>query len=138
MAKISPIKLKLDVKGAETTVDVSYEITFDKKDQDAKQKYEEMCRLMGDDTDTGDPPAAGGDDTLGFLTPMFTTDTAAKGKDRVARHFTKKFRTADLDEDRAQIPNPDEFRALVTLTPLPRGSGAAIKRESPVVKRKIG
>ena len=125
MAKISPIKLKLDVKGAETTVDVSYEITFDKKDQDAKQKYEEMCRLMGDDT-------------LGFLTPMFTTDTAAKGKPTVARHFTKTFHTADLDEDRAQIPNPDEFRAVVSLTPLPRGSGAAIKRESPVVKRKIG
>jgi hypothetical protein len=69
---------------------------------------------------------------------MFTTDTAAKGKATITRHFTKKFRTADLDEDRAQIPNPDEFRALVTLTPLPRGSGAAIKRESPVVKRKIG
>ena len=138
MAKIGPVTLKLDRKGAETTVDVSYEITFDKKDQDAKQAYEEMCRLIGDDTNVGDPKEAGGDDTLGFLTPMFNEDTAAKGKPKLERHLTKTFRTADLDEDRGQIPNPDEFRARVTLTPLPRGSGQPIERESPLVKRKIG
>ncbi len=137
MAKIGPITLKLDRKGKETTVDVSYEITFDKQDQDAKQVYSEMCRLIGDDTDVGDPPEAGGDDTLGFLTPIFNEDTAAKGKPKLERHFTKTFRTADLDEDRGEIPNPDEFRARVTLTPLPRGSGQPIERESALVKRKI-
>lgn len=138
MAKIGPVTLKLDRKGAETTVDVSYEITFDQKEQDAKQVYEEMCRLIGDDTDVGDPKEAGGDDVLGFLSPMFSKDTAAKETPKVDRHFTKTFRTADLDEDRAGISNPDEFRARVTLTPLPRGSGQPIERESALVKRKIG
>lgn len=138
MAKIGPVTLKLDRKGAETTVDVSYEITFDKQDQDATQVYQEMCRLIGDDTNVGDPKEAGADDTLGFLSPMFTEDTAAKGKPTLERHFTKTFHTADLDEDRGQIPNPDELRARVTLTPLPRGSAQPIERESALVKRKIG
>jgi hypothetical protein len=138
MAKIGTVTLKLDTKGAETTVDVSYQITFDKEDEDAKQVYEEMCRLIGDDTNVGDPKEAGPDDTLGFLTPMFTQDTAAKDKPKLERHFTKTFRTADLDEDRAGISNPDEFRARVTLTPLPRGSAPPIERESALVKRKIG
>ncbi len=137
MAKIGPVQLKLDRKGAETTVDVAYEITFDQNDQEAKQVYEEMCRLIGDDTNVNDPPEAGGDDTLGFLNPIFMKDTASKDEPKLERHFTKTFRTADLDEDRAQIPNPDELRALVTLTPLPRGSGEPIRRESRVVKRKI-
>lgn len=138
MAKIGPVTLKLDRKGSETTVDVSYEITFEKQDQDAKQVYEKICRLIGDDTNVGDPEEAAPDDTLGFLSPMFTEDTAAKGKAKLDRHFTKTFRTADLDEDRGTVPNPDEIRARVTLTPLPRGAAQPIERESAVVKRKIG
>ncbi len=139
MAKIGSVKLTMaEMKGNKTRVEVMYDITFSKKDQQAKQAYMEVCRLIGDDTGTGDPEAAGPDDTLGFLTPMFNKKTTPRGDDlTVTRHLKKTFRNPDIDEDRAQIPNPDEFRALVTLTPLPRGSGEPIRRESPVVKRSI-
>ncbi len=117
MAKIGPIKLKVDVKGATASVDVTYDILFSQTDQKKKQAYEEECRLIGDDSGPADPPAAGGDDTLGFLTPLFNKDVSP-GKDlTLSRHIKKSFRTGDLDEDRGSIPNPDEIRALVTLRP---------------------
>jgi len=137
MAKIGPVKLKIDVKGAEATVDVTYEIDFDTHDRESKQAYREECRLIGDDTKVGDPPAAGGDDTLGFLTPPFFDDTKSPKSAKVSRHWTKTIRKGDLDEDRGAFSDSDELRARVTLEPVPPATGKPVHRESNLVRKTI-
>ena len=58
----------------------------------------------------------------------------ASGKTTLKRTWKKTFRKSDLDEDRGSMPNPDEIRANVTLTPvLP----SAAKAESNLVTKKI-
>lgn len=138
MAKIGAIKLKIGISGEEATIDVTYNVTFDAKDKKAKQLYREECRLIGDDTNTGDGPAAGGDDTLDFITPLFNKEITSDADGTIERHFTKTIRRRDLDEDTGNIPNPDEIRALVTITATTPTPGAAVHRESPMVKLKIG
>jgi len=137
MATIGPIKLKITVAGAEATVDVTYDITFDAKDKQSKHAYKEVCRLIGDDTKVGDPPAAGGDDTLGFLTPPFFDDTKAGKEDKASRHWTKTIRKGDLDEDRGAFSDSDELRATVTLTPVPPATGKPKHRESNLVRKNF-
>ena len=136
MATISDVVLKITNKpgGKEAEVEVSYDILFDSYDQHSDQVYAEVCRLMGDDTNTGDPPGAAPDDTLGFLTPLFFRNTRSGGQPKLSRNWTRTFRMADLDEDRGPIPNPDEIRALVTLSPIPP---ATTSRESNVVIKTI-
>ena len=132
MATIGPVELKIRMRGNEAHVGVTYEIAFDSYDQHSDQPYVEVCRLIGDDTGTGDPPAP--DHTLGFVTPLFVTNTASNGEATLKREWTKTFRKTDLDEDRGSMPNPDEIRAIVTLTPvLP----TATKAESNLVTKKI-
>ncbi len=138
MARIGPIKLTVKITGDTATADVTYNILFSKTDVKKQQAYEEECRLIGDDTNANDPPAAGGDDTLEFMTPMFNKDVTPGASETSARHFTKSFRALDLNEDMNAIPNPDEIRALVTLRPAPPAAGKAVRRESPMVKLKLG
>ena len=134
MATIGPVKLGITKKDEiNFTVDVKYEITFDSYDQNSNQVYAEVCKLIGDDTGVGDPPSAGGDDTLGFLTPVFFRSTQSNGDATLARHWKKLFRKNDLDEDQG-FPGPDEFRAVVTLTPI---APAAVTVESNLVKKRI-
>jgi len=132
MATIGPVELKVRLKGEEALVEVSYEIAFDSYDQHSNQAYVEVCRLIGDDTNTGDPP--GVDQTLGFLTPLFVTNTRADGQPTLKRDWKKTFRKSDLDEDRGAVPNPDELRANVTLTPV---QPAVATRESNLVTKNI-
>ncbi len=132
MASIGPVELKVRLKGDAALVDVTYEITFDSYDQHANQAYVEVCRLIGDDTATGDPP--GPDQPLGFVTPLFLTGTASDGKPTLQRSWSKTFHRADLDEDRGPVPNPDELRAVVSLTPV---QPAGITRESNLVTKNI-
>lgn len=136
MATIGDVVLKITNKpgGKEAVVDVRYDVLFDTYDQSSNQTYVEVCRLMGDDTTPDDPPAAGPDDTLGFLTPLFFRHTRSEGVPSLSRRWTRTFHLADLDEDRGPIPNPDEIRALVTLTPI---LPAATSRESNVVNKRI-
>ncbi|MDQ4134113.1 MAG: right-handed parallel beta-helix repeat-containing protein [Actinomycetota bacterium] len=138
MARIGPIKLAVDIRGAESVIDVKYNIVFDHDDRESGAVYREICRLIGDDTNVGDPPQAGADDTLGFLTPLFTRDAAPPtGSLSLPRHFHKTFRTGDLDEDRGPIPNPDEIRALVTLAPEPANGDKPVSRQSNLVRKTI-
>jgi hypothetical protein len=138
MAKIGTVKMKIDMEGAEATVDVDYTITFDGEDQESGHTYKEEVRLIGDDTHANDPAdLAGPDDVLGFLTPIFNNKTKFEGEAKVERHLTKTFRRSDLDEDRTFVPNPDELRARVTLTPVPPTAGQVVSRESAMAKRKI-
>ncbi len=133
-ATIGPVDLRVDVQGAQATVHVTYDINFSVRDLQTNQVYSEECRLMGDDTDVGDPAAAGADDTLGFLTPLFNDHTAPEGgRPTLSRHFMKTIRKGDLDEDRGAIPNPDEIRARVTLTPRATVTRDPIRRESNLV-----
>ena len=137
MARIGPIKLDLKIKGEKATVDVTYDILFSQTDLKKKQAYEEECRLIGDDTHAGDPPEAGGDETLEFLSPLFNKPVKP-GKDQtVSRHVKKTFRALDLDEDTGSIVNPDEIRAVVTLRPAPPSTGKPVQRQSPMVKLKL-
>ncbi len=138
MATIGPVKLALKVKGDTATVDVTYDIKFSATDIKNKQSYEEECRIIGDDTHAADPPTAGGDDTLEFLTPLFNKPVKAGKTETVSRHIKKTFRALDLDEDQGSIPNPDEIRALVTLRPVPPATGKPVQRQSPMVKLKMG
>jgi hypothetical protein len=120
-------------------VHVTYDINFSERDVQARQVYAEECRLIGDDTGTGDPPAAGDDDTLRFLTPLFNDNVTPEGSSRtLSRHFMRTFRRSELDEDRFSVPNPDEIRAVVTLTPVAAATGNPIRRESDVVNLTIG
>jgi len=132
MASIGPVALSIKLKGDLAAVDVTYEISFDAYDQAANQAYVEVCRLIGDDTATGDPP--GTDQTLGFLTPLLVTTAAANGKPTLKREWKKTIRKTDLDEDRGKVPNPDEIRAVVTLTPVQPSAATA---ESNMVTLKI-
>jgi hypothetical protein len=135
MASIGDVKLSIEDKGTtEAVVNVRYEIRFDSYDQNSNQAYVEVCRIVGDDTGTGDPPAAGDDDTLGFMTPLFFRSTQANGKPSLKRQFTTTFRKTDLDEDRGTIPDPDEIRALVTLTPV---APSAVSRQSNLVEKQF-
>jgi hypothetical protein len=137
MAKLGAIKLKIDVKGTTADVDIRYDILFSATDQKRKQVYEEECRLIGDDSSPADTPAAGGDDTLGFVSPLF--DKVSPGTTAtLSRHLTKSFRTGDLDEDKGSIPNPDEIRAQVTLRPLAPATGTTVQRRSPIVRLTLG
>ncbi|HEX2043546.1 MAG TPA: hypothetical protein VHF24_13000 [Acidimicrobiales bacterium] len=138
MARIGPVKLDLKVKGEKATVDVTYDILFSQTDIKKKQTYEEECRIIGDDTHRGDPPEAGGDDTLEFLSPLFNKPVKPKGdSETLSRRHKKTFRALDLNEDQGSIPNPDEIRALVTLRPT-AGTGKPVQRQSPMVKLKMG
>jgi hypothetical protein len=138
MAKIGPVQLKIDIKGAKAHVEVTYDIVFSRTDQKNAQAYEEECRLIGDDTNPNDPPTAGGSDTIGFMTPLFTKDVAAAKTPTLSRHVKKSFRTADLDEDRGSIPNPDEIRARVRLLPVPPSTAKVVTRQSPIVRLQLG
>ena len=132
MATIGPVELKIRMQGDQAHVGVTYDIGFDSYDQNSDQAYVEVCRLIGDDTGTGDPPAA--DHTLGFLTPLFVTNTSSNGQPTLKREWTKTFRKTELDEDRGAMPNPDEIRAVVTLTPV---QPAPVTRESNMVTKRI-
>ncbi len=132
MASIGPVELKVTLRGDDAFVKVSYEVAFDSFDQNSNQPYVEVCQLIGDDTATGDPPAP--DHTLGFLTPLSATIVQSDGKPTLKRTWKKTFRKTDLDEDRGSMPNPDEIRAVVTLTPV---QPAAAKAESNLVTKKI-
>jgi len=137
MASIGAVKLKIDIKGKEATLDVTYDIVFDANDQKSNQSYEEECRLIGDDTNVGDPAAAGADDTLWFLTPPFSKHTRSDGNKKLSRHFTKKVPKASLDEDRGAFSDSDELRARVRLTPEPPATGKPVERESNLIRKTI-
>ena len=132
MAKIGPVKLNVDIQGNQAKVDVTYDINFDSYDQNSNQAYVEVCKLMGDDTNVGDTPEAGADDTLGFVTPIFFRSTQSNGQPKLTRRLTKTFPKGDLDEDRGNVPNPDEFYAQVTLTPVAPSTATATS--NPVTK----
>ncbi len=108
----SPIPGKSDIE-------IEYFVTFDKFDK-FDYPYRETVRLLGDDTSVaGDPAAAAPDDVL-----YFAPSSTIRASDIVApattlkRTHTVTLSNTSLDEDKLAIPNPDEIRAAVYLTPV--------------------
>jgi hypothetical protein len=95
-------------------VTVTYTVTFDNFDVTSGQPYHEHLDLIGDDTGTGDGAAAGADDALYWAG---LGDIHAGATVQVRTHTISVPNTA-LNEDTNEIPNPDEIRARITLTPI--------------------
>jgi hypothetical protein len=147
MANVSNLTLAIEVvndgPNLEAVVTADYDIVFSSFDQHSNLPYAEVCRLIGDDTGIT-PPEDGVDDSIpgGQLFPTIIFQPAAgpipipipvlnliasEGRASVHRHFTKTLPLSALNEDQAPVPNPDEIRAQVTLTP---SMPAALIRES--------
>ena len=153
MANITNLTLGIEVvnDGAnlEAIVTATYRINWSSYDQNSNQPYRESCVLIGDDT--GITPAEDGtDDSIpngtlfpqllfptlpanGGLSPVASplipllNTTSSNGAAFVDRVHTKTINLSNLDEDQDAVPNPDEIRARVTMTPvLP----VAVTRES--------
>jgi hypothetical protein len=147
MATITGLTLDIEVvnDGANLVADVTaaYRINFSIYDQESEQPYREVCKLIGDDA----PPEDGVDDTIvnGQLFPQllfpvpplplpgqpliplpFAT-VSSNGQAFIDRLHTKRINLSNLDEDQGAVPNPDEIRALVQLTPV---VPLAVTRES--------
>jgi hypothetical protein len=143
MASVSNLTLSIAVANngpnLEANVEVEYDIVFSAYDQASNQPYTENCRLIGDDT--GIVPAEDGvDDAIlgGTLFPFLNlppfNQVASNGAASVHRMRTKTLPLNNLNEDQGAVPNPDELRALVTLTPV---APVAVARESNQVALNI-
>ncbi len=100
-------------------VKVDYEVTFDAFDKAADQPYFESVKLIGDDTAVaGDPAGAAPDDQLQTIMSSFVrASMIVAPATTLKRSHTKTVSNVTLNEDRVDAPNPDEIRAVVTLTP---------------------
>jgi hypothetical protein len=125
----------------EANITVEYFIDFSLYDQSSNQPYNEVCRMIGDDTGIT-PPEDGVDDAVpnGRLFPIVLFppipvplfgQTQSNGQASVKRTRTKTLALSNLSEDATGL---DELRAVVTLTPvLP----ATVTRESNQVALNI-
>ncbi len=146
MASISNLTLGIEVvnDGANLVANVtaSYRINWSSYDQNSNQPYRESCVLIGDDTgitpaeDGTDDPIANGtlfpqlifppfpvvnggspSAVASPLIPLFNT-TSSNGAAFTDRVHSKTINLSNLDEDQDPVPNPDEIRAQVTMTPV--------------------
>lgn len=143
MASVTNLTLAIAVvnDGANlvANITVEYDINFSAFDQASNQPYAEVCRLIGDDTgivpaeDGVDDPIPGG--TLFPLIPIPPfNQVSSNGLATVHKTRTRTLPLSNLNEDTGAVPNPDELRAVVTLTPV---APAAVKRESNQVALNI-
>jgi hypothetical protein len=131
MAKIGDVNLDVDVRDDRAVVDVKYAVTFEEADKG--QRFTELCRLIGDDTDVGDPPEARDDDQLAFIAPLYFREIRVDKPRTVHRKLHAEIPSFLLDEDFGPIPNPDEIRALVTVLPVAK----PVRRESNLVHLQL-
>jgi len=96
-------------------ITVTYTVAFDAFDVASNQPYHAHIDLKGDDTNTNDGSTAGPDDQLYFYG---AGDIASNGLGVLPQSKTFSVPTTALNEDTGSTPNPDELRAVVTLTPL--------------------
>jgi hypothetical protein len=98
-----------------STLTVKYTVTFNAFDQASGQPYRERIEVIGDDTAVSDPAAAGADDSLATVNNAGIIQAGAQVQ---ARTHILTLTNATLNEDIGAIPNPDEIRVKVTLTPI--------------------
>jgi len=136
MASVSNLTLAIAVvnngPNLEANITVEYDIQFSSFDVSSNQPYAEACRLIGDDTGIA-PAEDGTDDSIpgGTLFPLIPlppfNQVASNGAASIHRTRTRTLPLNNLNEDTGAVPNPDELRALVTLTPV---APVAVSRES--------
>ena len=145
MASVRDLTCEIEVvndgPNLEANITVEYFIDFSLYDQSSNQPYNEVCRMIGDDTGIT-PPEDGTDDAIpnGRLFPIvlfpplplpLSGQTQSNGQASVKRTRTKTLPLGNLGEDATGL---DELRAVVTLTPvLP----ATVTRESNQVALNI-
>ena len=130
MASISSITLDpISVVVANASVEVNVTVAFSSYDVNSNQQYKMVCKLVGDDTPEGnaDEPIINGNLTpainLPGLPPIDLGQLIqADGLTSKTFTFTKTLAKADLNEDVAPAPNPDEIQAEVTLMPILPGT----------------
>jgi hypothetical protein len=115
MATIGPVTLSILRETATSVmVEVAYTITGNIPDRTTNQKYLELCRLIGDDT-----PGDGTDDLIpnGVLRESVVEFSTANFE--FSRALQIFLPASALDEDSGgPVPDTDEIRAVVTLTPV--------------------
>ena len=117
MATIGPVQLTVTPNLDNRVVNVSYTITFSAFDKTTNLPYSQVVRLIGDDTNVaGDPLIAAPDDLITGGLLAFNT-VQANGQNTRTVTLTRTLGKSALDEDTGAVPNPDEIRARVTLTP---------------------
>ena len=132
-------KPTLTITGSTTVgssdVTAVYTVDFDTFDKASDQPYQEVVKLFGVDTGEG----AGPDDDLGTIFPagiivagsdVIRASQVVAPATGLTRTHTTTFKNSALDEDKPPVPNPDELRAEVILTPVPP---AIVKRSSDTV-----
>jgi hypothetical protein len=117
MATIGPVQLTVTKDLDNRIVDVAYTISFSAFDKTTNLPYTQVVQLFGDDTlVAGDPINAAPDDPIpGGLLAVNTVQ--ANGQNSLPVTLTKTLGKSNLNEDTGVVPNPDEIRAKVTLTP---------------------
>ena len=116
MAAISNLTLAMTPGVGNETVTVKYNIVWSTFDVTSKLPYIERVVLRGDDTLAGE---VGPDDLVNIISSAVLTPSGSANVP-VPRTHTKTIALADLNEDQKPgdtNPNPDEFRAVVVLTP---------------------
>jgi hypothetical protein len=116
VASINGLTLSMTPGPGNETITVKYNIVWSTFDVTSKLPYIERVILRGDDTRAGE---VGPDDVVNVIS---ATTLTPSGNPNVAvpRSHTTTLALADINEDQRAgdtNPNPDEFRALVTLTP---------------------
>jgi hypothetical protein len=157
MATISGLTLEVEVvnDGADLVANVTaaYRINWSISDQASEQPYREVCKLVGDDSGI-DPAEDGADDAIvdGQLFPQLlfppfrplpgqpaipvpSGTVSSNGQPFLDRVHTKTIDLSRLDEDQDPVSNPDEIRAVVSLTPV---LATAVTRESAQVLLNVG
>ena len=147
MASLTPPVLEIEVvnDGANLVANVtaSYRINWSLPDQAGEVQYREVCKLIGDDSAIN-PAEDGVDDAVTngqlfpqlifpFLIPLNNV-VSSGGQPFTDRVHTKTINLSNLDEDQPPVGNPDELRAVASLTPI---APAAVSRESNQVPLNI-
>jgi hypothetical protein len=158
MASLTTPVLEIEVvnDGANlvANVTVTYTINWSIQDQAGETQYREVCKLIGDDT--GIVPAEDGtDDAIpngqlfpqlvfppfpvplpaAALVPIPSGVISSGGDASTDRVHKKTISLTNLDEDKNPVPNPDELRAVASLTPI---APQAVSRESNQVLLNVG
>lgn len=116
MARIGAVNLTITRDVANAIIKVSYTVTGSDQDVASQQPYREVCRLIGDDT-----PGDGVDDLIpgGLLRNVTTVFSTTATQTRNLPPITLAATALNEDvEGFAPIPDADEIRAIVTLTPV--------------------
>lgn len=114
MASVSSVNLSIGIEGASARVRVRYTVYFDDFDRRSNLSYFEKCEIYEDDTNVGDSPFAGGDDTVPRGT-IASRVIRSNGNTSIVRDYTKLFSRDELDHD-GWPDGQDDIRARVKLT----------------------